>query len=191
MLGENRLRVLIVEDDPSLSEALREQLQDWGFDAGCAHTLHAATAQLQQEWTFVMLDLALPDGSGMQIAEALARRTTKPIIVAVSGTASVAEGFRLAQLGVQAYLPKPLRVPDLRETLRVLLEDSANNADMLEALASSSVGTSSYHEVTDRIRRAMVMQALRLAGGNKTGAARILKLSRQAVQQLVRSFELP
>lgn len=190
MTGESQLRVLIVEDDLPLSEALREQLQDWGFDASCAHTLHAATQQVQQGWAFILLDLGLPDGSGMQLAEALALSTTQPITVVLSGTASVAEGFRLAQLGVRAYLPKPLCVPDLRETLRVLLEDSAAKADMLEKLASSSVGTSSYHEVTDRIRRAMVMQALRLAGGNKTGAARILKLSRQAVQQLVRSFEL-
>jgi hypothetical protein len=44
--------------------------------------------------------------------------------------------------------------------------------------------------VLDRVRRAMAEQALAMAAGNKTGAARLLGITRQAVQQLIRDLEL-
>jgi hypothetical protein len=61
----------------------------------------------------------------------------------------------------------------------------------VEELVRCEVGSASYHDVAARVRRTMVEQALRLSGGNKTGAARILRISRQAVQQLMRSLEVP
>jgi len=44
--------------------------------------------------------------------------------------------------------------------------------------------------VLDRVRRSMAEQALAMAAGNKTGAARLLGITRQAVQQLIRDLDL-
>ena len=191
-MSEFKLRALVVEDDPLLAGSLTDQLGDWGFDADSVGTVAAARAVLGEPWTLVLLDLALPDGSGMEVAAALARHTSRPpLVVAVTGTAKVEEGFQLAKLGVRAYLPKPLNVADLRQTIRLLLEESSQNQLSVEAVARAEVGSASYQEITARVRRAMVERALALTGGSKTGAARLLGVSRQAVQQLIRSLELP
>ena len=73
----------------------------------------------------------------------------------------------------------------------MLLEESSESQTSLEAVARAEVGSASYQDITARVRRAMVEQALELAGGNRTGAARLLQVSRQAVQQLIRSLDLP
>jgi DNA-binding NtrC family response regulator len=189
-VSDFRLRALLVEDDPLWSSTLHEQFTDWGFDAHLAATVREARALLDRDWAIVILDIGLPDGTGMTLAEDLAQRSTRPLTVAVTGTATVEEAFKLARLGVKGYLQKPVVVHDLRETIRVLLDDAARSATELESLAGAQVGTQSYQEVTARVRRAMVLQALQLAGGNKSGAARILQVSRQAVQQLIRSLEV-
>jgi len=189
-VSEQALRVLVVEDDPLLSDALVAQLIDWGFSPGTACCVSEGLAALEQEWVLVLLDLALPDGSGVEIAEASFVRAQRPLIVALTGSANVEEAFRLAQLGVCAYLRKPVDPHDLRETVRVVLETASSSESSLESLVKEVVGSTSYHEITDRVRRAMLEQALQLAGGSKAGAARILKVSRQAIQQLVRAMEL-
>lgn len=190
-MNEYRLPALIIEDDPLWSATLAEQLADWGFDAHVATTVSAARTSLPvRDWTLVVLDLSLPDGSGVMIAEALSTRRPRPVIIAVTGTATVEEAFKLSQLGVRGYLAKPVNARDLRETIRTLLAEASQNSTELESLAGAQVGNRSYQEVTAQVRRAMVQQALRLAGGNKTGAARILQVSRQAIQQLIRSLDV-
>jgi DNA-binding NtrC family response regulator len=52
------------------------------------------------------------------------------------------------------------------------------------------VGRVSFREVLDRVRRSMAEQALAMSAGNKTGAARLLGITRQAVQQLIRDLDL-
>lgn len=185
-----QFRVLIVEDDPHLLQTLADQLSDWKFDVGRAQNLAEARSKLHEPWTFLLLDLHLPDGSGLELARELAVRVERPMTLAVTGTATAQEAFELATLGVRAYLPKPIHVPDLRETLRVLLNETGQNDAAIETLVRARVGTNSYHDITSLVRRAIVDQALRLAKGNKSGAARLLHVSRQAVQQLIRSLEL-
>jgi two-component system, response regulator RegA len=189
-VSEFRLRALVIEDDQLLSRSLRELLGDWGFDAGAAFTLAEGFEALREDWTVLLLDLGLSDGSGLKVASELANRAKRPLTIAITGTATAEEAFQLARFGVRAYLPKPLNLADLRETLRVVLEESAGAAADLESLVRAEVGTVPYHDLTARVRRAMVERALQLAGGSKTGAARILRVSRQAVQQLIRSLEV-
>ena len=184
------ISVLVVEDDTYLSQTLREQLAAWGFTVGGAHDLATARSALQHPWTFLLLDVLLPDGSGLQLARELATRTERPITLVITGTAGAQEAFELATLGVKAYLPKPIVVADLRETLRALLTQTGSDDRAIEELVRAKVGMNSYHDVTSLVRRALVDQALRLAKGNRTGAARLLHVSRQAVQQLIRSLEL-
>jgi two-component system response regulator RegA len=191
MQSQFKLRVLVVEDDPLLAETLTEQLTDWGFSVQHSETVSDALIKLEETWTLMLLDLALPDRSGLSLAQEIATRASRPLTIAVTGTATVEEAFALAQAGVRAYLPKPLNLADLRQTISTVLEQATQDQAALEEVARAEVGSSSYQEVTARVRRAMVDQALLLSHGSKTGAARLLQVSRQAVQQLIRSLELP
>jgi DNA-binding NtrC family response regulator len=52
------------------------------------------------------------------------------------------------------------------------------------------VGSQPLHDIVGGVRRVLVEQALALSGGNKTHAAELLQVTRQAVQHMVRDLEL-
>ena len=68
-------RVLVVEDDPSMSRVLRDNLRFEGFDVMCAPSASAAV-RAASEWhpDLVLLDVALPDGNGFELFARLRQR---------------------------------------------------------------------------------------------------------------------
>lgn len=180
------LRVLIVLEDPQLGEAFRDALGEWGASAQCARTLREAIAACTQSYELLILDAQLPDGSGVTLAELAGRMRPAPLVLAVTGRAAAREAFRMAQLGAVAHLQKPATVADLTVTIEEIFSRPPEFMPHLIA----SVGRVNFRDVLDRIRRAMAEQALAMAAGNKTGAARLLGITRQAVQQLIRDLDL-
>jgi DNA-binding NtrC family response regulator len=180
------LRVLVALEDPELGEAFREALREWGASAQCARTLHEAIAACAQPFELLVVDAQLPDGSGVALAELAGRMRPAPLVLAVTSRTAAREAFRMAQLGAVAHLQKPATVAELTTTVEQILSRPPEFMPHLIA----AVGRVNFREVLDRVRRAMAEQALAMAGGNKTGAARLLGITRQAVQQLIRDLDL-
>ena len=66
------MKLLVVEDDPTLQQALRRLLEQWGYAVEAASTAAAALAWLEQEhFDLVLLDLGLPDGDGLALCQTL------------------------------------------------------------------------------------------------------------------------
>jgi DNA-binding NtrC family response regulator len=107
-------------------------------------------------------------------------------MIAISGQASANEAFRLGALGVRAYLSKPLSFTELIATIECVLDQAPDLSQLLVA----SVGRQRFRDVQEQVRRTMAEQALALARGNRTEAARLLGVSRQAVQQLIRDLDI-
>ena len=180
------MNCLVVEDDSLLRNALERTLKDWGASVECVASLAAGLAALTSSPHLVVFDIGLPDGSGVAIAEAASRLRPLPMMVAISGKATGPEGFKLARLGVLGYLPKPLSLADFTKTLERILAEAP---DLVPTLVTA-VGREPFQNVLTRLRRAMVEQALALSQGNKTVAAKLLGVTRQAVQQQIRDLDL-
>lgn len=180
------LRVLVVQEDVALGEAFRDALSDWGANAQCVRTLRDAIAACAQPFELMVVDAHLPDGSGVTLAEFGGQMRPAPLVFAVTCGTAASEAFRMAQLGAVAHLQKPVTVEDLIITLEQVLSRPPEFMPHLIA----AVGRVNFRDVLDRVRRAMAEQALAMAGGNKTGAARLLGITRQAVQQLIRDLDL-
>jgi len=178
-------RVLIVEDDKALCGALARVASRWGDEILQAHRVSDALELLDTNPTLLIIDVRMPDGSGLDVVEAASQRRPVPTMVAVSGEASPEESFRLAQAGVRAYLAKPLGLGEFVS----LVEAAMRDAPDLQAVAAAAVGHRPLRNVRDEVRRTMVDQALARAEGNRSAAARLLNVSRQAVQQMVRERE--
>jgi two-component system, response regulator RegA len=69
------------------------------------------------------------------------------------------------------------------------VEKALSEPPKLDALVAASVGRTPMRELQTEVRRVMVEQALAKAEGSRSGAARLLHVSRQAVQQMVRERE--
>ena len=180
------LRVLVVQEDVGLGESLRDGLRDWGATVHWVRTLREAIAACAQPFELLVLDTQLPDGSGVALAELAVRTRPAPMLLAVGTRQSAREAFRLAQLGAVGFLQKPVSRSELSLVLEQLFEQAPDYLPHMIAI----VGRVGFREVLERVRRSMAEQALAMSAGNKTGAARLLGITRQAVQQLIRDLDL-
>jgi len=179
--------VLLAEDDAALRRALAQWVRERGLQVRETGTVEEARHLLAPPPDLLLVDVRLADASAFSLLEDVAGLWPRPIVVAMSGCASAEEAFRLARLGVCAYLEKPLSLARLAEAIESArrqadLEDAA----LLDSLASACVGQLSLREVQEDVRQAMIRQALALSEGSRAGAARLLDVTRQAVQQMLR-----
>ena len=115
-------RILLVEDDPSLGATLSERLSEEG------HALHWARSRAeaiqilgQQPIDLCLLDIGLPDGSGLTIArEVKSRGDTAVIFLTAMNSAEYRlEGF---EIGADDYIPKPFHFKELKLRIERVLQ---------------------------------------------------------------------
>jgi two-component system, response regulator RegA len=175
-------RILLVEDDQALRASIRRGLRATGHELVEAGTLAAGLALLATGFDLVLLDVGLPDGSGADLAVAASRMLPAPLVVALSGDATAQEAFTLAQVGVVLFVPKPFSIEELLQAI----EHAAASDLHLEPIVKTYVGRQDLRDVQDGVRDTMVNEALAISGGNKTEAAKLLRVTRQAVQKYMR-----
>src|SRR5207244_4955638 len=109
--------VLIVDDDANTREALGALAQAEGFTTAAAGSVAEARIQLvRQRPDVVLMDLRLPDGSGMDLFEDLEDRSSIETIL-ITGHASVESAVEALRLGASDYLTKPVNMQRLRAVL--------------------------------------------------------------------------
>jgi len=95
--------VLVVEDDPDISMALRDLLEFEGLHVDCAETCRQAFSAIEQHaYTLILLDLGLPDGDGTSILKKV--QETHPSLPVIVLTATNRD---LGSLQPYAHLTKP------------------------------------------------------------------------------------
>ena len=123
-IGRKR-RILLVEDEESITTPLSEALGREGFDVSVAGTAASALELVGSERPdLVLLDVMLPDGSGFDVARELRRDSRVPIIML---TARGEEADRVAglELGADDYVVKPFSARELVARVRAVLRRAA------------------------------------------------------------------
>ena len=108
---------LLVDDNTDTLDALTEVLKAEGFTASTAPNLDEAKSALaRQTPDVVLLDLNLPDGSGMTLLDGI-EGLRAPAVILITGHASVSTVVEALRRGVTDYLTKPVDVDRLRTIL--------------------------------------------------------------------------
>jgi two-component system KDP operon response regulator KdpE len=116
-----RRRVLVCDDEPQILRALRVVLREAGFDA-----VPAATAQEALDLAAVqppdgaILDLVLPDGSGIDVCRSLREWSRMPILL-LSAVGDEEEKVRALEAGADDYVVKPFAPRELVARLQAVL----------------------------------------------------------------------
>jgi len=176
-------RVVLVEDDADLRASLARVLRGWGatvVEAGTAAEAKALLAETSPD--LVLIDVRLPDSSALEVLDSMAGRQAAPPVIAMSGVASADEAFDLGQRGVSAYLAKPFALASLAEAV----ESACCRPPDLEPMLRSTVGRVGIRDLQRRVRDVMLRQALAISRGNLSSAARLLGVTRQAIQQMAK-----
>lgn len=116
------MRVLIVEDDVQLAEALGEALRQRGVAADLAHSAERAEDSLAVlDYAAVLLDLGLPDEDGQRMLTRMrGRRDTRPVII-LTARGDIRARIEGLNAGADDYLTKPFDVDELHARLMAVL----------------------------------------------------------------------
>lgn len=105
------MRVLIVEDQADIADALRSGLSDHGFETAMAHTCQAALERYTDA-DAILLDVGLPDGNGMDVCRTIRASSSVPIIM-VSGRDDEFDRVLGLRMGADDYVVKPCGLREL------------------------------------------------------------------------------
>ncbi len=176
----DRPLLLIVEDDEPLRHRLARAFAARGFDVVEAETTAQALAEVEHETPeFVVLDLRVPDGNGLDLIPALKHADQATRIVVLTGYGSVATAIEALRRGASHYLTKP--------------------ADADEILAAFDRGAEPAGALTlplqpmslDRVEWEHISRVLVDCQGNISEAARVLGLHRRSLQRKLAKYPPP
>ncbi|MES2057186.1 MAG: response regulator [Pseudomonadota bacterium] len=116
------MRVLLIEDDRDLSEALAAGLLQRGLALDIAHDAAEADAYLKGlDYAAILLDLGLPDEDGLSLLQRLrARGDTRPVLV-LTARGTVDARIKGLHEGADDYLVKPFDIDELHARLLAIL----------------------------------------------------------------------
>lgn len=127
-------KILLVEDDLSLIDGLEYSLRKNGFQVAIARTVYDALMLIQdKEFDLLILDLALPDGSGFEICKKVRLSSAVPIIFLTASDEEVNIVMGL-DIGGDDYITKPFKLNELISRINALLRraglSDAGQADL-------------------------------------------------------------
>ena len=124
--------ILIVEDDQALSQGIRLGLEGEGRRFVQASTLaHGERALEERVFSLVVLDLNLPDGSGLELLRRLRTHSALPVLILTANDLELDQVTGL-ELGADDYVTKPFSLAVLRARVNNLLRRAHSHSAVLE-----------------------------------------------------------
>ena len=115
------MRILVVEDEAALADALGRGLRQAAHAVDLAPTLAVARTKLAlEEYDAMVLDLGLPDGSGLMLARELRHAGNRLAILVLTARDTIPDRVRGLDHGADDYLVKPFALEELLARLRAL-----------------------------------------------------------------------
>ena len=126
-------RILVVEDEESLSDPLAYMLRKEGFEVSLAGTGPDALEQFDRQGAdLVLLDLMLPGLSGTEVCRALRARSSVPVIMLTAKDSEVDKVVGL-ELGADDYVTKPYSARELVARIRAVLRRHGEPDELVPA----------------------------------------------------------
>jgi DNA-binding NtrC family response regulator len=136
---EERLKVLVIDDEAAMREVLEMRLKQWGFEVVVAKNAAEALAKADSEAPdAVISDLVLPDSSGLDLVERLQGGSEHRPVIMITAHGAVDTAVEAMKVGAMDFLTKPIDYDKLKVTLLAAkheLKRRARAQDLEQALA--------------------------------------------------------
>ncbi|HEY7911825.1 MAG TPA: sigma-54 dependent transcriptional regulator [Blastocatellia bacterium] len=116
-------KVLIVDDEHLIRWTLSEALRAWGYTSAEAGSVASALSAFDIEHpAVVLLDVNLPDGSGLDVLRELKMRQPDAVIIMMTGNVQVSDTIAALRGGAYDFIDKPINLEELQVTIRNSME---------------------------------------------------------------------
>lgn len=139
-------------------------------------------AELRNGVDALFLDVAFPYPAALSVLCQAQEACPSPPVIAFGNGGTAESGFRLAQAGVVAYWGAPFTQGQLQQCLST----NTQGAQRLRTVLRSLVGRMDIRQAQHCVREAMLDHALRANNGSRRSAAKVLGVTRPAVQRMLR-----
>jgi len=137
------LRILIVEDEPLLLEALSESLREEGYAVDTASDGEEGLYKARSwDYNLILLDIMLPRLDGWSLLEKIRKTKRTPILV-LTAKDDLRDRIRGLDGGADDYLVKPFETDELLARARAIIRRSAGQANGMLRVGAISIDTAS------------------------------------------------
>lgn len=156
---ENK-KILIVEDEIKVATFIKKGLQTQNFEAEVAETGSEAKLFFDEgSFDLIILDIGLPDMSGLEVCEYIRERNTKIPILMLTALGSVADKLSGFEVGTDDYMVKPFDFMELLVRVKALLKRTIETEQPSEKLQEADLELDLKEKVARRDGRVVELTA--------------------------------
>lgn len=125
------MKILIVEDEPALRELIQRSLEKERHVVEVAADFNSALRKIEDyDYDCVLLDIMLPDGSGLDLLEKLKAMHKRENVIIISAKDSLEDKVLGLELGADDYLPKPFHLAELNARIKSVIRRQHHDGEI-------------------------------------------------------------
>ena len=134
------MKILIIEDEPSLREVMQRALEQERYIVETAATYAEADARIAAySYDCILLNIMLPDGSGLRLLEHIKHLRRRDNVIIISARDSLDDKVEGLELGADDYLPKPFHTAELLARIRSVLRRGRSGGELTLTVGNVSL----------------------------------------------------
>lgn len=144
------MKILIIEDEPSLRELIQRSLEKERYVVEAAADFQSGLRKIEDyDYDCVLLDIMLPDGNGLNLLEQLKKMRKRENVIIISAKDSLGDKVLGLELGADDYLPKPFHLAELNARIKSVIRRQRRDGEMDIRLANIRIVPDTFQVFVD------------------------------------------
>ena len=144
------MKILIIEDEPSLRELIQRSLEKERYVVEAAADFQSGLRKIEDyDYDCVLLDIMLPDGNGLNLLEQLKKMRKRENEIIISAKDSLDDKVLGLELGADDYLPKPFHLAELNARIKSVIRRQRRDGEMDIRLANIRIVPDTFQVFVD------------------------------------------
>ena len=144
------MKILIIEDEPSLRELIQRSLEKERYVVEAAADFQSGLRKIEDyDYDCVLLDIMLPDGNGLNLLEQLKKMRKRENVIIISAKDSLDDKVLGLELGADDNLPKPFHLAELNARIKSVIRRQRRDGEMDIRLANIRIVPDTFQIFVD------------------------------------------